>query len=315
MHKDILLHDMEFRETIFDRDYELFSAVFGLIKQSALPEVQSGLILVFDLDNTIYDCEDCKDYKPLKPPCVNKLIENILTRAAALRGKGVDAICMLTNNASYDFINTIDQYLLNLTQSVGKFTGVAEANPAYARYAERQFVRPDKIFSAVNPDGRYFFDYILTRLADVRKFNAHFVRTNIDYNILCSAGFTGDRVASSKRMVDIEYMAHKVGVPVITEHAEEDIMRRTYFFDDLDTHTITQEMKYLYEGKYKDHFIQITPRFTCGIHDKSDLSKIEKLLTDLEAKAKLNANMKANANAKTKSTKGGKTNKRRTRRH
>jgi hypothetical protein len=173
---------------------------------------------------------------------------------------------------------------------------VPEANPAFTQKGEREFVAPGKIFSAVNPDGRYFFDYILTRLADVRKFDPEFIRTHVTYNILCNSSYPGTRDPNSKRMVDIEYMAHKVGVPISSTHPEEDIMRRTYFFDDLDIHTVTQEMKYMYEGKYKDHFIHITPAFTCGMPDKTDLSKLDQLLTNLETQA----------NAKPKNTKGGK---------
>jgi len=258
--------------------------------QSKLPETNTGLILVFDLDNTIYSWEGSAPFNPLNPRCINQPIWNILLRAAALRGRGVDAIFLLTNNGHYDFITAIDNALKTQSKSIGKFTGAPECNIDALSDIEKRYLTADTNFAKMNPTGTYFFDYILTRWADVRRYELETVRANLHINILCpSPQHTGDRVSVNgmsmlKRMVDIEYMAARAGVNLDPKNQQEDLMRRTYFFDDLSAHLIPIEMAHLYGGKYTDHYIEISPRYECGTRDNTNLTKIDQLLSNLEGR-------------------------------
>lgn len=93
-----------------------------------------GLILVFDLDQTIASPAGDSDI------IVNDKIVEILQviERAKLRGNGVDAIFLLTNNSNTEYIKWIDGYLLEKTESIGKFKGEDDY-----------------------PDDDYFFDYIM----------------------------------------------------------------------------------------------------------------------------------------------------------
>ena len=266
---------------------EIFFPVM-LQTKSKLPETNTGLILVFDLDNTIYSWEGAA-FNPLNPRCINQRIWNILLRAAALRGRGIDAIFLLTNNGHYDFINVIDNALKIQSKSIGKFTGAPECNIEAVSDVEKRYLTADTNFAKMNPTGTYFFDHILTRWADVRRYELETVRDNLGINILCpSPQHTGDRangMSMLKRMVDVEYMAARAGVKLDAKNPQEDLMRRTYFFDDMSAHIIPIEMNHLYGGKYADHYIEISPRFECGATDNTNLTKIDQLLTNLEGRA------------------------------
>ena len=93
-----------------------------------------GLILVFDLDQTIASPAGDNDI------IVNDKIIEILgvIQRANLRGNGVDAIFLLTNNSSAEYIKWIDGFLLEQTKSIGKFKGGDDY-----------------------PEDDYFFDYIM----------------------------------------------------------------------------------------------------------------------------------------------------------
>jgi len=266
---------------------EIFFPVM-LQTKSKLPEKNTGLILVFDLDNTIYSWEGSAPFNPLNKRCINQPIWNILLRAAALRGRGVDAIFLLTNNGHYDFINAIDNALKIQSKSIGKFTGAPECNIEAVSDVEKRYLTADTNFAKMNPTGTYFFDHILTRWADVRRYELETVRDNLGINILCpDSRHTGDRangMSMLKRMVDVEYMAARAGVELDAQNPQEDLMRRTYFFDDMWAHIIPIEMNNLYGGKYADHYIEISPRYECGTRDNTNLTKIDQLLTNLEGR-------------------------------
>ena len=270
----------------FGHQLEIFFPLM-LRTKSALPETNTGLILVFDLDNTIYSWEG-PSFDPLNPRCINQRIWDILLRDAALRGKGVDGIFLLTNNGHYDFINAIDNALKTQSKSIGKFTGTKECNIDALSEIEKRYLTADTNFEKMNPTGTYFFDYILTRWADVRRYELETVREHLNINILCpDARHTGDRergMSMLKRMVDVEYMAVHAGVKLQANNEQEDLMRRTYFFDDMSAHLIPIEMNNLYGGKYADHYIEISPAFTCGATDSTNLTKIDQLLTNLEGR-------------------------------
>ncbi len=92
-----------------------------------------GLILVFDMDQTILDSSD--PYLFERPPgpealiilkqkikeALNWNVVNIMKRAANLRPTGeVSAICLLTNNSSHILVSAVDEVLYEETGSKGK---------------------------------------------------------------------------------------------------------------------------------------------------------------------------------------------------
>jgi hypothetical protein len=115
-----------------------------------------GLILVFDLDQTIVDTQDTFFNKPrsmintLKEqirPFLNENIVNLLIRASKLRHKQVSAICLLTNNSDIVFISAVDSLLRELCNSTGKY----------------RYNNEDDLYSYYMPIKDYFFDAIMPR--------------------------------------------------------------------------------------------------------------------------------------------------------
>jgi len=98
-----------------------------------------GLILVFDLDETIANTID--------PIVLNYKILRILQNCKSLRGRQVDGIFLLTNNSDPEYISSIDDSIKNMVRSVGKYTG-----------GENGFPIKD-----------YFFDYIMALNHPFRK--------------------------------------------------------------------------------------------------------------------------------------------------
>jgi hypothetical protein len=168
-----------------------------------------GLILVFDLDQTLIDTE--KLFRRKDPPSEfngvifeslmeridtphrsdnvihkqinHRLIEEVLAPASELRGRGVDGIFLLTNNNSNVYVKAVGRYLAN---KLG------------------------------NTDGNeYFFDYIMTRNDPSRGANP-----------------------LSKNLSNIKHMlrtrcpfSHKIREPV--EIIDDlDLAERLFFFDD-----------------------------------------------------------------------------------
>ena len=184
-----------------------------------------GLILVFDLDETITNTE--------YPVTFNRNILEILIKASKLRDKGlgVDAIFLLTNNSDKEYVAAIDDALTIHIESIGKYTG------------------DDKM-----PEKDYFFDFIMTR-------NHPF------------------RYKEMKRINDVKDMCMITGVKY---DSIEDIMSRTYFFDDQE-HILKQQMESWFDGKYADHYIHIKPGFTGrkNVIDETDFNPIESALNNL----------------------------------
>jgi hypothetical protein len=175
-----------------------------------------GLILVFDLDQTLIDTKDVFLVKKngnedaelklrrdmIENPYVSddfiegsvnaRLIEEVLIPASKLRGNGVDGIFLLTNNGSVPYVESVCRYLAN---TIG------------------------------NTDGnRYFFDYIMTR-NDPSKRADPFSKnvSNIKHMLRHDCPF-------SKR--------HRRPVITIDDY---DLAQRLFFFDDQE-HVIHNEL-------------------------------------------------------------------------
>ena len=108
------------------------------------------------------------------------------------------------------------------------------------------------------PDKPYFFDSIMMRQHSSRP------RT-IDNN-------------PPKRLVDIITMMKFLGV----KDTGIETMKDIYFFDDIGSHALRGEFNFMSEGKYKDHYIQITPPYSRDIDDTTDYNPILHALANLD---------------------------------
>ena len=124
----------------------------------------AGLIFVFDLDQTLIDSEGTfeeLDADERKPPAEQRvwdiiherlnmtLITKVLAPACALRdsGVGIDAICLLTNNSSREYVANIALYLKELIKSNGQFKTIQKTPNGNSEFPEIDTV----------------FDYIMVR--------------------------------------------------------------------------------------------------------------------------------------------------------
>lgn len=182
-----------------------------------------GLILVFDLDQTLIDTESVFLIKKssvkhlskaefdaevqlrkdmLANPDVSddfiqgylnaRIIEEVLIPASKLRGNGVDGIFLLTNNGSHIYVEAVCRYLVN---RLG------------------------------NTDGnKYFFDYVMTR-NDPSKGSEPFGKSlsNIKYMLNHECPF------SKRRRAPVEFID------------DYDLAQRLFFFDDQE-YTLHKEL-------------------------------------------------------------------------
>lgn len=209
-----------------------------------------GLVLVFDMDQTILDSSDPYLFqKPSTPEAhvilkqkikdgLNWNVVNLIKRAAKLRPSGnVTAICLLTNNSSTILVSAVDEVLYEETGSKGKY----KAYPGNAN---------DKTM----PDKPYFFDSIMMRQHSSRP-------KTVDDN-------------PPKRLEDITKMMDFMGIK-----ADLDTI---YFFDDIGSHVLRGEFNTLSDGKYTDHYIQITPPYHKSTLDRTNYAPILHALSNLD---------------------------------
>jgi hypothetical protein len=108
------------------------------------------------------------------------------------------------------------------------------------------------------PDKPYFFDAIMMRQHPSRP-------KTVDNN-------------PPKRLLDIFNMIKSVGIKDPSIASMKDI----YFFDDIGTHNLRSEFNFMSNGKYKDHYIQITPPFKVSTPDLTVYTPITNALDSLE---------------------------------
>lgn len=217
-----------------------------------------GLVLVFDMDQTILDSSD--PYLFQRPPTpearvilkrkirdlLNWNVVNIIKRASALRPSGqVTAICLLTNNSSHILVSAVDEVLYEETGSKGKYN-------TYPGNANDRDMPPRS-----EP---YFFDSIMMRQHSSRP-------KTIDDN-------------PPKRLVDVLNMLKFAGI----SDAGLDSMKDIYFFDDIGTHDLRAEFNFISEGKYRDHYIQITPPFRKIVTDRTNYEPILRALSNIDGR-------------------------------
>ena len=221
-----------------------------------------GLVLVFDLDQTLIDTNN--DWSGIMDslqdesltnvqfkerintkivPLLNMtLIEKILRPASVLRRTGqVAAIFMLSNNTRIEFAANVSYAIQELLKSVSKYHDSKRGRHSY------------------------FFDYIMLRNHASRDGSAN----------------------PPKSITDVETMLQKIGLPI------RDLEERTYFFDDRSDHDIRYDFK---RGGLndKDHYIHILPGngelegdsikhpgFSKGFPDPTDYSPVERVLAEV----------------------------------
>jgi len=204
-----------------------------------------GIVLVFDLDQTILDSSDPKFFdNSLTPEEIREMIKknlnmnivNILIRASNLRPSGkVGAICLLTNNSSVNFVQLVDSVLKELTGSVGSYGKKAVEDGFEA--------------------GEYFFDAIMTR--------NHIARPST------ASG------SPPKRLEDINKMLEPFDLSFGSATMDD-----LFFFDDLSNHDIMRTYKEV--GEFRENYIQIKPPYTKYRTDTTNYTPVLRALANLD---------------------------------
>jgi hypothetical protein len=204
-----------------------------------------GLVLVFDLDQTILDSSDPKFFDgSLRPDEIRELIKknlnmnivNLLIRSSKLRPSGkVSAICLLTNNSSINFVQLVDSVLKDLTGSVGSYGKKAVEDGFEA--------------------GEYFFDAVMTRNHSARPSTA--------------AG------SPPKRLEDINKMLEPFDLSFGSATMDD-----LFFFDDLPNHQIMQTYREV--GEFRENYIQIKPPYTKYRIDTTNYTPVLRALANLD---------------------------------
>jgi hypothetical protein len=159
-----------------------------------------GIILAFDLDQTLIDSTTIFDQltreekKPQYQQDVfsilgrninRRLIQEVLQPAVKLRGKGVDAILLLTNNSSREYVSLVCKYLYTLIQSMGRFPDI----------------QMEKMGNSEFPGVANVFDYVMVRQHSSRPQTEDPPKKlkDIDYMLRALNILTGDIADLAKR--------------------------------------------------------------------------------------------------------------------
>jgi len=212
-----------------------------------------GLVLVFDMDQTIIDTSSLKEMNDqnfadeIKKSLNVDLIDKVLRPAAEQRkNRNVDAIVMLTNNSDKIFAAWVSKVLADVLESRSKY------EPMYMNQELNVFYTNSKPRKSLES----FFDFIMWR--------DHSSRPDIE--------------DTPKTMQDVKYMIEKLLLPIAN------LEKRTYFFDDRADHLIRGELDKLGLG---DHYIiiesnlpELGPGFSKGHADITDYTPIIKALSN-----------------------------------
>jgi hypothetical protein len=215
-----------------------------------------GVVLVFDMDQTIIDSSDDSlfripdtpdNFRTLKfklksQSRVNINIVNILKRAARLRLSGkVSAICLLTNNSDAFFVSAVDGLLKDEIS-------YRDPEGAVGRYRNSEYLKKDPESIKMRDNQGYFFDVIMMR--------HHSSRKRLD--------------SPPKSFEDVKTMMGYLDKAVN--------LRDVYFFDDI-FHKLDGEL--IFEG-FDSQSIKITPPFDRFKHDFTNYEPVLSKLSELE---------------------------------
>jgi hypothetical protein len=221
-----------------------------------------GLVLVFDLDQTIIDSSGeglfnepdtlhgIETLKKSAKKLLNfRLVNDVIQRAAKLRGKKdssgndlLSGIFLLTNNSSKIMVSSVDSVLHEL---------VKENNPENPKVAKGKYMSPYNTDENTEgmPSQAYFFDSIMMR--------QHPLRTP-----------SLDKQSSVKNLNDVKNMLGFIGVTM----TDEEIQKNTFFFDDLDHPGMTLGKQY----------IKIRPPFKIALQDQTNYEPVLQRLSELD---------------------------------
>jgi hypothetical protein len=222
-----------------------------------------GLVLVFDLDQTIIDSSDpylfnrpntvdgIRELKFRAKSLLNfRLVNDVIKRAARLRrlkdASGNDilsGIFLLTNNSSKIMVSAIDSVIRE---------EIAAKNPevSVGKYMSENNIDPD---TQGMPRQDYFFDSILMR--------EHRMRTPGVPEV--------DEHNPVKNLDDVKRMLAFIGVKL----SDEDLRHNTFFFDDMEH----PGMRLLGGG-----YIKITPPFRRDMRDDTNYEPVLRRLSELD---------------------------------
>ena len=249
-----------------------------------------GLILGFDLDQTLIDTHsllrpdyswiaDARDMSEEIRCALNyKLIDEVIIPALQVRTKGVDAILLLTNNSDDTFVFYVCVEIVKYLLTKGLQEEVINNS-----YRNKYFIdNPSK-----SP-----------RLVPARPYYSG--GTNLMFDDIMTRNNEGERHPSNpniKSIKDIETMIQRIKTRFPTSLiSTDDLLSRTYFFDDNAGHVIKTELDAVREGG-KYYFIQSNLRGKQGFNrilgtgtinckeehtDKTDYSLIHSKLDKLK---------------------------------
>ena len=234
-----------------------------------------GLVLVFDLDQTVIDTETLWDTSGVKQifsqsgylntdetnslkkliyDNLNKKVAEIILRAAIIRSytglfskwprNQVSAICLLTNNLHKTYIALVDEVFLNISGLSG----------LYGSGGNKNVKSNSNLYRAP-----FFFDYIMYRKHPSRL-------TNTDN--------------PPKRLQDVNIMLKYLNIHFDIS-GKPDNNSNLFFFDDRDPkHLIHSQIP-------PENYIQITPPFNIRTADKTDYSAILDILDSIDHTGKV----------------------------
>jgi len=190
-----------------------------------------GLVLVFDMDQTLIDTSDGIKERPINDSTIPdikdalnyKLIEEVLRPAAILRSTGkIDAIVMLTNTSKKCFAAYVSYVLSMILDSESKYNST-EVNPTL----DCNFYDTGQTIT------QSFFDYIMWSDPTRRK---------------------KKDPASKEVSKDLD------DVRLILEALEintDSLENRIFFFDDRSDHLMGKEFA---SAGFENHYVKISPR-------------------------------------------------------
>ena len=245
----------------------------AVIDKSSLKDPGTGIVLVFDLDQTLVDSSNINfpfdviktlELLSSNPSLVNqRLMNTIMFTAAVLRESYyVSAILMLTNNSSAEYIAGVCKYIYKEIKQKFKKLNIPITTITKGMYGNTQ-AESEGIDVTKLPEKDYFFDYIMTRLSKKR---------------------SGNSTNPSKSLKDIKNMLNNLG------KSTENLESRVFMFDDKTDHIISKELNPIINYivvKSKDKTTGENIPFHANLEETTDYNPIKGIFSGLFYKSKI----------------------------
>jgi len=209
-----------------------------------------GLFLVFDLDQTIIDSKDNYFFKDINTAeeynlYKKKIRESLNWNVINILSRASKLRPHMVSAICLLTNNSYDVFVSAVDEVIRDITGSVGKYKTYTGNADAKTM----------PDKPYFFDSIMMFQHSSRKYDANKIPV--------------------KSILDIAHMATLIGIKLPN-------IKDVYFFDDIGTHRLRSEFNFMSDGKYKDHYIQITPPYSNFRKDNTSYASILKGLSDLD---------------------------------